>query len=134
MTRLITAFVVAVILGTGVPAHAQGIEWEILNEEVVALYQQGQYDRTVIAANRSTTFWRITSTPYFAFAFEMSIRTPSTAMPPSIPNGPPRNANAATMAAPPARPYAAMTIHSTTPGMPRTTIFSTTLSLDLILR
>ena len=53
MTRLITAFVVAVILGTGVPAHAQGIEWEILNKEVVALYQKGQYDRAVIVAKKA---------------------------------------------------------------------------------
>lgn len=51
--RLTRAFILAAILGTGVPAHAQGIEWEKLNEEVVALYQNGQYDRAIIMAKKA---------------------------------------------------------------------------------
>ena len=31
-------------------AHTQGIEWETLNEEVMSLYQKGQYDRAVVVA------------------------------------------------------------------------------------
>ena len=40
-------------IGNRCARHAQGIEWEILNKEVVALYQQGQYDRAVIVAKKA---------------------------------------------------------------------------------
>ena len=34
-------------------AHAQGIEWETLNDEVMSLYRQGQYDRAVVVAKKA---------------------------------------------------------------------------------
>lgn len=38
---------------TGATVHAQGIEWEMLNDEVEALYQQGSYDRAVVVAKKA---------------------------------------------------------------------------------
>ena len=34
-------------------AQGAGIEWEILNQEVKSLYQQGQYDRAVVVAKKA---------------------------------------------------------------------------------
>ena len=34
-------------------AHAQGIEWETLNDEVMSLYRQGQYERAVVVAKKA---------------------------------------------------------------------------------
>jgi hypothetical protein len=42
-SQLIVAFVVAARLETTIPAHAQNIEWENLNDEVIALYKKGDY-------------------------------------------------------------------------------------------
>ena len=39
--------------GTGVAAHAQGIEWKTLNDEVMSLYKQGRYDRAVVVAKKA---------------------------------------------------------------------------------
>ena len=41
------------ILWTGAAVHAQGIEWETLNKEVLSLYRQGLYDRAVVVANKA---------------------------------------------------------------------------------
>ncbi len=41
------------ILCTGISAHAQGIEWETLNDEVMSLYRQGRYDRAVVVAKKA---------------------------------------------------------------------------------
>jgi tetratricopeptide (TPR) repeat protein len=34
-------------------AHGQGIEWEVLTEEVMSLYQKGQYDRAMVVAKKA---------------------------------------------------------------------------------
>lgn len=39
--------------GTGAAVHAQGIEWETLNDEVNSLYRQGRYDRAVVVAKKA---------------------------------------------------------------------------------
>ncbi|MDP3027902.1 MAG: tetratricopeptide repeat protein [Deltaproteobacteria bacterium] len=41
------------IICTGIPAYAQGIEWETLNGEVMSLYRQGRYDRAVVVAKKA---------------------------------------------------------------------------------
>ena len=45
----------ALLLLTAAPAFSQGagIEWDILNKEVMSLYQKGQYDRAVIVAKKA---------------------------------------------------------------------------------
>jgi tetratricopeptide (TPR) repeat protein len=54
MKRIMSGLVaLLLILCTGIPAHAQGIEWEQLNDEVTSLYQQGNYDRAVVVAKKS---------------------------------------------------------------------------------
>jgi len=44
--------VVLFTLCTGIPAHAQGIEWETLNDQATSLYRQGQYDQAVVVAKK----------------------------------------------------------------------------------
>ena len=39
--------------GTGAPVYAQGVEWDTLNDEVMSLYRQGQYDRAVVVAKKA---------------------------------------------------------------------------------
>lgn len=39
--------------GARVAAHAQGVEWKKLNEEVMLLYKQGSYDRVVVVAENA---------------------------------------------------------------------------------
>jgi len=41
------------LLVSGAPAHAQGTEWETLNNEVEALYQKGQYERALVVAKKA---------------------------------------------------------------------------------
>ena len=42
MKRIMTAFVaLLLILSTAMTAHAQGPEWETLNDEALSLYKQG---------------------------------------------------------------------------------------------
>ena len=41
------------LLGAAVSAHAQGSEWETLNNEARALHQKGQYDRAVVIAKKA---------------------------------------------------------------------------------
>ena len=59
MKRLIMRRLMSVLLpvpfayGIGVPLYAQGIEWETLNNEVMALYRQGRYDRAVVVAKNA---------------------------------------------------------------------------------
>ena len=54
MKRLVTALLLLLLaLGAGVPAYAQGIEWETLNAEVMSLYRQGRYDRAVVVAKKA---------------------------------------------------------------------------------
>ena len=67
--------------------------------------------------------------PYFATDWDTNPINPSMAMPPIIPNGPLKNAKAATMAAPPAKPDVAIATSKTNPGMPNATNFSTTASI-----
>ena len=52
--RTITAAIVFFLAGTTL-VHAQGagIEWDILNQEVMELYQQGKYDRAVVVAQKA---------------------------------------------------------------------------------
>ena len=52
--RTITAALVLLLAGTTL-VHAQGagIEWDILNQEVMELYQQGKYDRAVVVAHKA---------------------------------------------------------------------------------
>jgi tetratricopeptide (TPR) repeat protein len=46
---------VALLLLTAVPTFLQGAgkKWDILNQEVMSLYQKGQYDRAVIVAKKA---------------------------------------------------------------------------------
>jgi len=54
MKRTMTALVaLLLILCTGIPAHAQGIEWETLNDEVMSLHKQGRYDRAIVVAKKA---------------------------------------------------------------------------------
>lgn len=54
MKSLFLLFVAAVIIvSMGHWANAQGIEWEIYTDEVKTLYNQGQYDRAVIVAQKA---------------------------------------------------------------------------------
>ena len=39
--------------GASVAAHAQGVDWKKLNEEVMLLYKQGSYDRVVVVAENA---------------------------------------------------------------------------------
>ena len=49
-----TVFLILLFLfGATASAHAQGIEWETLNDEVMSLYRQGQYDRAVVVAKKA---------------------------------------------------------------------------------
>ena len=41
------------LFGATASAHAQGIEWETLNDEVMSFYRQGQYDRAVVVAKKA---------------------------------------------------------------------------------
>ena len=41
------------LFGATASAHAQGIEWKTLNDEVMSLYRQGQYDRAVVVAKKA---------------------------------------------------------------------------------
>ena len=52
--RIITAAIVVLLAGTTL-VHAQGagIEWDILNQEVMDLHQQGNYDRAVVVAQKA---------------------------------------------------------------------------------
>ena len=38
---------------TGLPARAQGTDWQSLNGQVVSLYRQGHYDRAVVLARQA---------------------------------------------------------------------------------
>ena len=40
-------------LRPSVLAEGAGIEWEILNQEVISLYEQGRYDRAVVVAKKA---------------------------------------------------------------------------------
>lgn len=42
-----------VLFCTGILAHAQGIEWMKLNDEILSLYSQGRYDRAVLVAKKA---------------------------------------------------------------------------------
>lgn len=54
MKRTTTALLVLLLIFcAGVPAHAQGTEWETLNDEVMALYRQGTYDRAIEVAKKA---------------------------------------------------------------------------------
>ena len=53
MKRTMSGLVVFLLLYTGIIAHAQGNEWEKLNEEVVSLYSQGRYDDAVVVAKKA---------------------------------------------------------------------------------
>ena len=46
---------VALLLLTAHPTFSQGVgtEWDILNQEVISLYQKGKFDRTVIVAEKA---------------------------------------------------------------------------------
>lgn len=48
------ALVFALLCGMSSVAHAQGagIEWDILNQEVMELYCTGKYDRAVVVAQK----------------------------------------------------------------------------------
>ena len=53
MKTPVTVFLLLLFFGAAASAHAQGIEWEVLNEEVKSLYQKGQYDRAVVVAKKA---------------------------------------------------------------------------------
>ena len=53
MKTPVTVFLLLLLFGAAASAHAQGIEWEALNKEVMSLYQKGQYDRAVVVARKA---------------------------------------------------------------------------------
>ena len=54
MGRLVIALLPLLLaFGTGVPAYAQGTEWDTLNNEVMSLYRQGHYDRAIVVAKKA---------------------------------------------------------------------------------
>jgi len=52
-TTIVELLWVLLALGSGLPAHGQGIEWETLNAEVESLYRQGRYDRAIVVAKKA---------------------------------------------------------------------------------
>ena len=53
-TRIITAAIVLLLVGTTlVHAKGAGIEWDILNQEVIKLYRTGNYERAVVVAKKA---------------------------------------------------------------------------------
>jgi len=64
MKRTTSGFVaLLLLLCSCISAHAQGIEWKTLNEEVVSLYRQGRYDRAVVVAKKSFAGCRASGRP-----------------------------------------------------------------------
>ncbi len=54
MKIILTSLLVYLLaFGTGAVAHAQGKEWEKLNDEVMTLYRQGRYDQAVVVAKKA---------------------------------------------------------------------------------
>ena len=54
MRTAVTAFFGMVLLFAAARyAHAQGVEWQSLNDEVTSLYQKGQYDKAVVELERA---------------------------------------------------------------------------------
>jgi len=54
MKTFITVFLSLVLLfGAAASTHPQGSQWEMLNNEVMSLYQKGQYDRAVVVAKKA---------------------------------------------------------------------------------
>jgi len=53
MKTPVTVFLLLLLFGGAASSHAQGIEWEVLNDEVKSLYQKGQYDRAVVVAKKA---------------------------------------------------------------------------------
>ena len=53
MKTPVTVFLLLLLFGAAASAHAQGIEWEALNKEVMSLNQKGQYDRAVVVAKKA---------------------------------------------------------------------------------
>ncbi len=52
--RTTTAALLVLLLSfSASTAHAQGIEWETLNDEVVSLYNQGRYERAIVVARKA---------------------------------------------------------------------------------
>ena len=55
--RLLLAMFALICGMLGSPAHVEargaGIEWEILNQEVMRLHQAGQYDRAALVAKKA---------------------------------------------------------------------------------
>jgi tetratricopeptide (TPR) repeat protein len=52
--RIMTALLLLLLsFVSDIPAHAQGVEWERLNDEVKSLYGQGHYDRAVVVAKKA---------------------------------------------------------------------------------
>ncbi len=52
--RLFTAALMLLCCGaTPALAEGAGIEWDILNEEVMELYRAGKYDRAVVVATKA---------------------------------------------------------------------------------
>ena len=51
-----SALLFLLAFGAGTAVHAQGTEWETLNEEVGSLYKQGHYDRAVVVAKKALAF------------------------------------------------------------------------------
>ena len=53
MKTPVAVFLLLLLFGAAASAHAQGIEWDVLNKEVISLYQKGQYDRAVVVAKKA---------------------------------------------------------------------------------
>jgi tetratricopeptide (TPR) repeat protein len=64
MKTLVTVFfTLPLLFGAASSAHAQCIEWKILNDEVKSLYQRGQYDRAVAVAKKALKIAQTTGGP-----------------------------------------------------------------------
>ena len=54
MQRTMTALAALLLmLSTGTTAYTQGTAWKTLNDDAMALYKQGHYDRAVVVAKEA---------------------------------------------------------------------------------
>ena len=50
---IVSALLFLFAFGAGKAVHAQGTEWDTLNEEISSLYKQGRYDRPMVGAKKA---------------------------------------------------------------------------------
>ncbi len=53
MKSLPNVFLLTLVFGMAVPAHAQESKWEAISKDAISHYEKGQYDRAVAAVKKS---------------------------------------------------------------------------------